>query len=220
MDKFLTFDVYGTLLNEDTLYNKVKAIADDIGVDSETALKRFVSYRENPANTHPYVDYDLLMRNDLIQLDYQFGLEHKFEKYYVEILEAHRNLKPFPEVIDTLEKLLSLRYKLIIMSNSAWSIMPKNLEALRVPFDVWTAEDVHAHKPNLNFFKAVEDNYQFTAQNDIHIAQGYGYDIVPCSEMNWDSIWVNRDNDKPTDLARPTYEVSTLDEVLPILENR
>jgi 2-haloacid dehalogenase len=218
MDKFLTFDCYGTLLNEAGLYDKVEEIAEDIGVDGKSARQRFIKYQDDRSNMHPYVDYDLLTRNNLINLDFQFGLEHKFEKYYVEVLQAHRDLKPFPEVIDTLEKFVSLRYKLIMMSNSSWSIIPQNVETLEVPFDVWTAENVHAYKPDLKFFRAVEQNYGLTPENHIHIARGYASDIVPADALDWPSIWVNRDSDKPTDLARPTHEVNKLDEILPILK--
>lgn len=217
MDKFLTFDCYGTLLNEDVLYNKVEKIGNEIGVDGNLALKQFVKYREDPNNVHPYVDYDLFVRNNLINLDYQFNLEHKFEEYYVDILEAHRALQPFPEVVNTLEKFVQMDYKLIMMSNSAWSLMRNNYSVLEVPFDVWTAEDVHAHKPDLHFFKAVQDHYNFNSKNHLHIAQGYNYDIVPCEQMGWPSIWVNRYNDEP-DNVKPTYEVSKLDEVLAILK--
>ncbi|MFC6322185.1 HAD hydrolase-like protein [Companilactobacillus baiquanensis] len=218
MDKYLTFDCYGTLLNEDILYKKVEQIGNEIGVDGKQALKKFIEYREDPSNVHPYVDYDLFTRNNLINLDYQFNLNHKFEEYYVDILEAHRNLKPFPEVISTLKEFLEMDYKLIIMSNSAWSLMKNNSDALKVPFDVWTAEDVHAHKPDLHFFKAVQEHYNFTQKNHIHIAQGYDYDIVPCEQMEWKSIWVNRFQEKPYGSARPTYEVTKLDEILPILK--
>ena len=220
MDKFLTFDCYGTLLDESTLYQTIEDIAEDIGVDGTSARERFIQYQDDRNNMHPYQDYDLLTRANLIHLDYQFGLEHKFEKYYVDVLQAHQNLKPFPEVIDTLEKLVSLRYQLVMMSNSAWSIVSKNVDTLQVPFEVWTAEDVHAYKPDLHFFRAVSQHYHFTPENHLHIAQGYSSDIMPSADLDWPVVWVNRQNAKPTDLARPTYQIEKLDQVLPILQSR
>ncbi|MFD1470914.1 HAD hydrolase-like protein [Companilactobacillus mishanensis] len=218
MQKYLTFDCYFTLLDESSLYDKVAEIGEKLGVDGKSARERFVTYQEDRSNMHPYLDYDLLTRNNLINLDFKFGLEHKFEKYYVEVMEAHRNLKPYPEVIDTLEKFIALRYKLIMMSNSSWSIIPENVKALEVPFDVWTAEDVHSYKPDLHFFKPVEDHYGFNEQNHIHIAQGYMSDMEPAGAMDWPTVWVNRYHDKATGLYKPTYEVSKLDEILPILK--
>ena len=93
MEKYITFDCYGTLLNEASLYDTVEKIAEDIGVDGKAARQRFIDYQDDRSNMHPYVDYDLLTRNNLINLDYQFGLEHEFEKNYVEVLQAVLILK-------------------------------------------------------------------------------------------------------------------------------
>ncbi|ANZ61943.1 HAD family hydrolase [Secundilactobacillus paracollinoides] len=217
MSNYLTFDCYGTLLNEATLYDKVAAIASELGVDPQAARIQFTSYQDSADNVHPYLDYTVLLRNNLIHLDYVFGQQHGFEAHFFEVLDANRQLQPFPEVIDTLKTLQQRGYQLILMSNSAWDIMPANLATLQVPVDVWTAEDVHAYKPNLNFFKTVADHYGFTAENHIHLAQGYGTDIVPVSLLpDWRAIWVNR-NHETGGAARPWREVSRLDEVLRIL---
>jgi len=104
--KYLTFDCYGTLLNEEPTYNSIETIANKIGVDSKLARTRFINYQDDRNNMHPYIDYAILTRNNLIHLDYQFGLEHQFEKHYVDVLIAHRSLTPFTEVIATLQKFI------------------------------------------------------------------------------------------------------------------
>jgi len=214
MTKFLTFDCYGTLLNEDGTYDAVAQAASQIGVDPELARQRFRTYQADRNHMHPYLDYDLLTRNNLIHLDYQFGLRHQFERYFPEVLIAHRSLKPFPEVIATLKTLQQRGYHLIMMSNSSWDIIPANAAALEVPFDIWTAEDVHAYKPDHAFFKAVEEHYGLTPENHWHIAEGYPSDIVPANDLGWPSIWINRISAAPTAAARPTHEATTLDQVL------
>jgi len=216
-EKYLTFDCYGTLLNEEKTYAEIEKIAIKIGVDSKLARQRFITYQDNRDNMHPYLDYAILTRNNLIHLDYQFDLKHEFEKYYVDLLEAHRSLTPFPEVIETLQKFIDRGYKLIMMSNSSWDIIDANVKSLKVPFDVWTAEDVHAYKPDLRFFKTVEEHYHLTPENHWHIAEGYSSDIIPADKMNWPSIWVNRPNDVPSTDILPTHLVSTLDQTLQYL---
>jgi len=216
-EKYLTFDCYGTLLNEEKTYAEIEKIATKIGVDPKLARQRFITYQDNHDNMHPYLDYAILTRNNLIHLDYQFDLKHEFEKYYVDLLEAHRSLTPFPEVIETLQKFIDKGYKLIMMSNSSWDIIDANAKTLKVPFDIWTAEDVHAYKPDLHFFKAVEEHYHFTPENHWHIAEGYSSDIIPADKMNWPSIWVNRPNNVPSTDILPTHLVSTLDQALQYL---
>ncbi|WP_261810381.1 HAD family hydrolase [Levilactobacillus humaensis] len=214
MTKYLTFDCYGTLLREEDTYAKVAEIAQKLEVDPQLARQRFATYQSDRNNMHPYLDYDLLTRNNLIHLDYQFGLTHQFERYFVDVLTAHRTLKPFPEVIATLKTLQDRGYHLIMMSNSSWDIIPANAAALQVPFDIWTAEDVHAYKPDHHFFNTVAQHYDLTPENHWHIAEGYLSDIVPADDLGWPSIWVNRDNEAPTTAAMPTHTVSTLDQVL------
>jgi len=216
-EKYLTFDCYGTLLNEEKTYAEIEKIATKIGVDPKLARQRFITYQDNRDNMHPYLDYAILTRNNLIHLDYQFDLKHEFEKYYVDLLEAHRSLTPFPEVIETLQKFIDKGYKLIMMSNSSWDIIDANVKSLKVPFDVWTAEDVHAYKPDLRFFKTVEEHYHLTPENHWHIAEGYSSDIIPADKMNWPSIWVNRPNNVPSTDILPTHLVSTLDQALQYL---
>lgn len=217
MEKYLTFDCHGTLLNEENTYAEIEIIAKRIGVDPKLARKRFIVYQDDRNNMHPYLDYAILTRNNLIHLDYLFDLTHEFEKYYVDVLIAHRSLKPFAEVINTLQKFIDQGYKLIMMSNSSWDIIDANVKALKVPFDIWTAEDVHAYKPDLKFFKIIENYYGLTSENHFHIAQGYSSDIIPADKMNWPSIWVNRPKDLPDTTVLPTHMVESLDQVLPYL---
>lgn len=216
--KYLTFDCYGTLLNENNTYDEIEKLARQIGVDPKLAHQRFQTYQDDRNNMHPYLDYDLLTRNNLIHLDYQFGLEHQFEKHFVDVLIAHQNLKPFPEVIETLQTLSDRDYQLIIMSNSSWDIIDKNVQNLKVPFDIWTAEDVHTYKPDLHFFKAVEKEYSFTPENHWHIAEGYDSDIIPADKMNWPSIWVNRPQIKASTSIQPTHTVTDLAATLKFLK--
>lgn len=216
MAKYLTFDVYGTLLNEVPLYETVGEIASAIGVDPELAKLRFTDYQDSRDNMHPYLDYTVLLRNNLIHLDYTFGLQHAFEEHFIDVLSAHRGLKPFPEVVPTLRKLIDQGYQLILMSNSSWDIIPANAAVIQVPVDIWLAEDVHAYKPDLRFFNAVADHYGFTADNHWHIAEGYMSDIIPAAKMKSRSIWVNRINAKAESVV-PTHEVNTLNEVLQYL---
>ena len=217
-EKYLTFDCYGTLLREEGTYEEIETIANKIGVDPKLARQRFITYQDNRDNMHPYLDYAILTRNNLIHLDYQFNLKHEFEKYYVDLLIAHRNLKPFPDVIPALQEFINRGYKLIMMSNSSWDIISANAKTLQVPFDIWTAEDVHAYKPDLQFFKTVGKHYGFTPENHWHLAQGYESDILATDKINWPSIWVNRPHDEPSTTVRPTHMVSTLDEALKYLK--
>lgn len=48
MEKYLTFDCYGTLLNEEATYAAIETVADKIGVDSR--LVRHLSVPKKPVH--------------------------------------------------------------------------------------------------------------------------------------------------------------------------
>lgn len=215
---YLTFDCYGTLLNEEGLYAKVTEVANVIGVDGQVARQWFINYLDNHDHMVPYIDYDQLVRQTLTEMDKHFNLEHKFEESYVPILQAIRDLKPFPEVIPTLNKLRARGYHLIAMSNSSWPIIAANVQTLGNPFDdVIIAEMTRAYKPDIQFFQYVQDKHGFTAANHVHVAQGYDSDMFSAKEMGWPSIWVNRYNEKSDGGVEPTHTVKRLNEILDLI---
>ena len=209
--KILTFDCYGTLINTDPLYQWLENLAFSVGLDPKKVRTAYEHYEDSPDSVHPYLDYATLVREDLKHLDQLFEQVHFFESHYVECLQVQRHLLPFPEVVATLQAWQAAGFRLVIMSNSSWDIMPANLAALQVPFDaVLTAEDVQAYKPELTFFKAAEQQFGLTADNHWHIARGYQSDVVPAEQLNWPMIWINRDQEEPSGTARPTKTVSDL----------
>ncbi|WP_048000447.1 HAD family hydrolase [Lactiplantibacillus herbarum] len=209
--KYLTFDCYGTLINTEPLYQWIENLATAAGLDSATVRETYANYEDDPANVQPYLDYSLLVRADLKHLDQIFAQGHFFESHYVECLQVQRNLLPYPDVVPMLTEWHKQGYQLIIMSNSSWDIMPANLAALQLPFDaVITAEDVQAYKPDLKFFKYVEQRFNLTKENHWHIARGYESDVVPADAMQWPMLWINRNQQQPTTSAEPTHMVADL----------
>ena len=209
--KYLTFDCYGTLINTDPVYQWVENLALAAGLDPKTVRDAYDIYEDDPISVTPYLDFADLVRENLKHLDCMFATGHFFESHYVECLGVQRNLMPYPDVVPTLQNWHDQGIQLIIMSNSSWDIMPANVAALQVPFDaVVTAEDVQAYKPDLKFFKTVQDRFNFTPENHWHVARGYNSDVVPANSMQWPMIWVNRGADQPSSDAKPTHTVADL----------
>ena len=208
---YLTFDCYGTLINTDPVYQWIENLALAAGVDPQAVRNAYASYEDDPVSVHPYLDFADLVRENLKHLDGMFDQEHFFESHYVEGLQIQRHLLPYPDVVSTLQDWHDQGYQLIIMSNSSWDIMSANLAALKIPFDaVITAEDVQAYKPDLKFFKAVQNQFAFTPANHWHVARGYDSDVVPAEQMGWPMLWINRGQAKPSRTEQPTPTVADL----------
>ncbi|GEB76625.1 HAD hydrolase-like protein [Sporolactobacillus inulinus] len=132
---------------------------------------------------------------------------------YERLIKVHKELSPFPEVVDALKTLKSKGYQTSIMSNSDWNIMRYNLKSLKHDFDsIYLAEDLHAYKPQLSFYEQVQN--KLSNDYHVHIAAGFWWDIVPAQRMNWRRIWVNRHSKLGLQNCMPYREVKKLDEVL------
>ncbi|MDD3223663.1 MAG: HAD family hydrolase [Clostridium sp.] len=217
MSKILTFDCYGTLINTKPIYDTMSNIARENGLNSKDAVNIYVNYEDRLMYGEPYIPYDKLIKQVLEYCDMELNSDI-FSKSYDEIISVHKQLKPFKEVKETLSKIHKKGYEIALMSNSVHNIMDHHLEILDNVFDhVFLSEDVHAYKPQLEFFKYVEKSLELKEREHCHIAKGYWWDIVPCSKLGWSKIWVNRNYQKGNKCHEPYQEVHTLDEVLDLL---
>ena len=214
---YITFDVYGTLLNTSPIGDTIKQIALDNGLDQDLAYNTYSNYKDLVTYGEEYMDYDMTIKNALIWTDIKMNSDC-FEKNFDLLMNVTRNFEPFPEVIDALKEMIERNYTIVIMSNSMASVMDYNREALDDLFDLAIlAEESKAYKPQLKFFQYVHDKLDFDHNNHTHIAEGYWSDISPAIKMNWENrILVNRENLKYSDLY-PCTVVSTLDEALQYL---
>ncbi len=217
MEGILTFDCYGTLLNTAPIYEAVEAIAKKHGLDGKAVGGVFSSYEDRLMYGEDYIPYDALILRALEYCDFEMATDI-FRSGYDQILSVHENIIPLPDVMETLRALHERGYELALMSNSAWSIMQHNLKAFDGLFqNVILAQDVHAYKPQLAFFRYAEEMLKLKEREHWHIAKGYWWDIRPCTRMGWRKIWVNRERKKGMEKFLPYDEVHALDEVLKII---
>ncbi|MCI2000379.1 MAG: HAD family hydrolase [Clostridia bacterium] len=217
MEKILTFDCYGTLIDTSPIYNAVEVIAEKHGFDGKTARNIFTNYEDRLMSIEDYIPYNEVIYQALEYCDLEMVCD-VFHKNYEQILSVHENIEPFPDVLEALHTLKENGYQLALMSNSGYSIMQYNLKALDNIFDkVILAQDTHVYKPQLAFFEYAEKELNLKEKEHCHIAKGYWWDIVPCSKIGWKKIWLNRDHKSGMKKHMPYQEIYTLDELLKIL---
>jgi 2-haloacid dehalogenase len=217
MEKIITFDCYGTLLDTSSLYNFIGNIAENHNLSKEKAIEIFSSYEDRLMYGEEFITYDKLLFEILTYCNLELNTDI-FTLRYNEIIEIHKNFLPFPDVMEVLHKLKDNGYKLIILSNSTKEIMKWHLEKLENIFDdILVAEDTRCYKPNLKFFKIAEEKFNLKAKEHYHIAKGYWWDIVPATKMGWNKIWINRnrllkgrENEKPYAMVYSLSELLNL----------
>jgi 2-haloacid dehalogenase len=215
MNKILTFDCYGTLLNTEPLYDLIGKIAEVNALPREKAIELFSSYEDRLMyGAETFIPYDKLLYEILTYCNMELSTG-VFTLNYNEIIEAHKAFRPFKDVMPALRKLKDNGYELAIMSNTTRAIMDSHLLQMENIFDdSLVAEETKCYKPNLLFFKMAETKFSLKEKEHCHIAKGYWWDIVPASKMRWNKVWVNRSNlEKGRESEMPYITVTSLAEL-------
>ncbi len=217
---YLTFDIYGTILNSSSLDETIKQIAIENECDPNSASKTYFLTEEEIMYGEDFMTLDKVINKSLFWTDTYLN-KNIFQKNYERMIHAYKDLKPFPDVIDSLKELKSRGYTLIMMSNSMDMIMDENKKSLENLYDgSYLADRIKAYKPRIEFFQFVHKDLDFDNYNHTHIANGYWYDIEPVTKMNWKyKIWINRNGYKKSPEFDPQIEVFDLNEALKYLPN-
>jgi 2-haloacid dehalogenase len=219
MDKILTFDCYGTLIDTSPFYNEIDKIGEELGLDNKKIVETFVNYEDRLMYGEPFRKLSDIIYKALEYCEFELNCD-KIKREFERLIEKYRNLLPFEEVKSTLTSLKSKGFSLAILSNSEWSIMDYNLKSLEIKVDyVFLAEDLKYYKPQIDFFKRVEQEIPINKDLHVHIATGFWWDIVPATNMNWNKIWVNRNGKFGIKEYQPYTEISKLDEIFNHLGN-
>lgn len=215
---YITFDVYGTLLNMSSIGETIAKIAEENNFNPETASSMYLTTEDEIMYGQDFMLLNEVINRTLFWTDTYLN-QNFFQKNYDRVVQAYKDLKPFPEVVESLQELKSRGYKLIMMSNSMEMIMKENRKTLGDVFEKsYLADEIKAYKPRIEFFQYVHKDLDFDHNNHTHIANGYWWDIEPATKMNWKyKIWVNRNHMKGSSEFDPQIEVFYLNETLDYL---
>lgn len=125
------------------------------------------------------------------------------------------DIAPYPDVIPALDQLRD-RYRLGLVSNG--NTYPERCGlAGRFAFTVF-AQDHGARKPSSAFYEAVLQEAAVTADVFIHIGDSLTNDIAGAQAVGMRTVWLNRDRRKNTGAIQPDAEITSLHDLLPILD--
>jgi 2-haloacid dehalogenase len=123
------------------------------------------------------------------------------------LARSMRSWQPFPDTAPALRRAHESGLRLIIVSNTDNDILEHSLRHIEVPIDATvTAEDVGSYKPARPHFERALEVAGVPAEQILHIAFGFKYDIGPAQELGFRSAWVNRRADPRPGSAVPDLE--------------
>jgi 2-haloacid dehalogenase len=209
MEKWATFDCYGTLIDwNGGIRRELARVFGDY--EADWLLQRY--HRIEPELQH---DGRLTYREVLAK-----ALERLAAEEDVELAEGQHDAlarslpswEPFYEVRDSLEEARSRGWKLAILSNSDRDLIAASQGRIGVPFEeIVVAEEIGSYKPSHAHWEEFFRRTGAERSGHVHVAASLFHDIEPANQLGLNSIWINRLTEHRTrSVAKPERELPDL----------
>jgi 2-haloacid dehalogenase len=185
----ISFDCYGTLVQwPETLRAGFRRLLPE-GSDIATFHRTFTDIHARLRDA-PYRPYTQLLQQALREAMTQWGVcptPHASET----LLAMVGSIPPYPDVPACLAA-LATQYRLAIISNTEDQLIAETVRGLGVPFEVITAAQAQAFKPDQRLFTYAFERLGCRASEVVHVGAGYLTDMVPAFALGMARIWINR----------------------------
>jgi 2-haloacid dehalogenase len=190
MDRWATFDCYGTLIDWDS---GITSVVGEVRLGRYHELEPQVQ-AENPSLAYREVMSEVLRWLDFADAD---ALGRSLPEWPV-----------FPEVPAALESARQRGWKLAILSNTDRDFIEASMARIGVPFELAiVASEIGSYKPTPGHWRAFEE--RIGRLPDVHVAASHFHDVVPATKLGIPTIWINRHSE--TGEPRPTRELPDLE---------
>lgn len=207
--KLLSFDIYATLIDEDTgiatalhpLTSRLLA-SSPLKTDRAALLEAFHNIEKALQRKHPTLLYSDILTQSYRGLAHAQGIhldnDNDNDNEAQTFAASMGSWPAFPDTVAAMQT-LSKYYKLVPLSNVDRASFSQTLAGplKGVRFDaIYTAQDIGSYKPDLRNFeyllRRVGEDFGVRREEVLHVAQAWEVDIVPCREVGLASCWVRR----------------------------
>ena len=215
MERWATFDCYGTLVDWNTgIRSGIEALLGAVRAD-ERLVRYHEIEREIQAAT-PGASY-----REVLTL----GLERLAEEEGASLPEGEGSLLArslpdwpvFPDVRPALEEARERGWRLAILSNTDRDLLDASMSAIGVPFDASVvAGEIGSYKPAHRHWEVFREQTGADPAGHVHVAQSVFHDVAPTAELGIPSVWINR-REEPAD-PRPAETLTDLTGLADVLD--
>jgi 2-haloacid dehalogenase len=215
MDRWATFDCYGTLVDWNA------GIAGELGrlfgaERRDALLARYHVIEPRIQSERPTSNYRDVMAAVLLEI----AEEGDRPLPAGEEDALGRSLASWPvfgEVPEALSEAHHRGWKLMALSNTDRDFIDASIRAIGVPFEgAIVASEVGSYKPAHAHWHAFSAQTGADPAHHIHVAQSHFHDIVPASELGIRSVWINRLGERGE--PPPTRELPDLNGLADVLD--
>src|ERR687886_1011288 len=215
---FVTFDVYGTLIDWETgVYDAFvkEAEKDGYTLSKEELVPLFLRIQQE-IKAGSYELYAEVLRRTAVQISRRLGwpLEPSRAGF---LPDSVKRWPPFKETNTQLERFRK-KFELGLISNIDDKLLGETRRHFKTDFDlVVTAQQVRSYKPDPAHFKECERRIG-SKKGWVHVASSHYHDGDPCVKLKVPVIWVNRRGETlEAGAKKPTEEVKSLLEAAKLL---
>ena len=216
MDRWATFDCYGTLIDWNAGIRRV--LADAFGESEADRLLHRYHELEPELEADGRLAYREVLTRALERLAEEEGVELDDPEALARSLPSW---EPFPEVRGALEEARSRGWRLAILSNTDPDYIAASKERIGVPFDeTVVASEIGSYKPAYGHWEEFFRRTGADRSQHVHVGASLFHDIRPAAEIRMPSVWINRLGE--TARPMPDRELTdlegladTLDELVP-----
>ena len=197
MDRWATFDCYGTLVDWNAGIGA--ALGDPSLLPRYHEVEPLVQ-AENPGRRY---------RDVLRETAHRLGVE-------ADPAASLPDWPVFDDVRGSLQEARARGWLLGILTNSDRDLIEASIRAIGVPFDlVIVASEIGSYKPAPHHWEAFAD--AIGRLPDVHVAQSHFHDVVPATALGIPTIWINRLDETPGP-PLPSRELPTLGDLADALD--
>jgi 2-haloacid dehalogenase len=191
MDRWATFDCYGTLID----WNGGIGRELERLFGAERAGRLLLGYHELERayqRERPDASYRDVLTVALARLAEREHLPLDAGEHDA-LARSLPDWKPFPEVPAALEDARSRGWKLAILSNTDRDYIEASLAKIGVPFEfAIVASEVGSYKPAPKHWQSFEDKAGAAPRTHVHVGASLYHDIAPAVELGLPTVWINR----------------------------
>jgi 2-haloacid dehalogenase len=115
--------------------------------------------------------------------------------------------QPFPETAAALEDARGRGWKLAILANTDRDYLDASLELIGVPFDASiVASEIGSYKPGHRHWETFAE--RVAPATHVHVGASLFHDIAPATELGLPTVWINRLGEEPE--PQPDVELHSL----------
>jgi 2-haloacid dehalogenase len=216
---FVTFDVYGTLIDWDTGACEAferEAERDGFTIERDTVIPLFHD-KQQEIQAGSYELYAEVLRRTAVQIaeDLKWPLEPSRSGF---LPDSVQRWPAFKEANPTLQKLGKAGVSVGLLANIDDKLLGQTRRHIPYDFDlVVTAQQVRSYKPDPAHFKECERRVG-GKKGWVHISSSYYHDVEPCVKLKIPVVWVNRTKQQlDGGQKKPDAEVSNIREAIKLL---